>query len=141
MSPKKYTVAVDFDGVIHSYTSPWQGAHVVPDLPVPGAIEWLFQMIQKFEVTIFTTRGKSWRGRRAVRQYIRRHAGHLWYEYPGGRGLEDVKVSAKKDAALIYLDDRAVRFDGANFPTAQQVHAMRPWNKPAAPRSASPETP
>lgn len=126
---KKYTVAVDFDGVIHSYTSPWVAAHIAPDLPVPGAIEWLYSTLQNFEVTIFTTRGKSWRGRRAVRQYLRRYGGHLFYESPGMRGLEDVKVSAKKDAALIYLDDRAVRFDGVNFPTAQQIHQLRPWNK------------
>ena len=127
---KKYTVAVDFDGVIHSYTSPWVNAHTIPDLPVYGAIEWLYSTIQNFEVTIFTTRGKTWRGRRAVKQWIRRHAGHLFYEHPGMRGLEDVRVTATKDAALIYLDDRAVRFDGSNFPTAQQVHQLRPWNKP-----------
>ena len=126
---KRYTVAVDFDGVIHSYTSPWVAPHVIPDLPVAGAIDWLFQMIQRFDVVIFTTRGKTWRGRRAVRQYIRRFAGHIWYEAQGTRGLEDVTVSATKPAALIYLDDRAYRFDGQNFPSAAEVHAARPWNK------------
>lgn len=130
MSKRKYTVAVDFDGVIHSYTSPWVNAHTIPDVPVPGAIEWLHRMIQNFEVHIFTTRGKTWRGRRAVRAYLRRHGGHLfWYEFAGGRGLEDITVSATKDAALIYLDDRAVRFNGSNFPNAQEIHQLRPWNK------------
>ena len=38
---KKFTVAVDFDGVIHSYTTLWFTASVIPDPPVPGAIEWL----------------------------------------------------------------------------------------------------
>ncbi len=130
---KKYTIAVDFDGVIHSYSSPWVAAHVIPDAPVSGAIDWLFTMIQSFEVVIFTTRGKSWRGRRAVRQWVRRYAGHLWYESPVTRGLEDIRVTATKEAALIYLDDRAVRFNGSNFPSTQGVHAMRPWNKLASP--------
>lgn len=131
MSGSKYTVAVDFDGVIHSYESPWVAAHVIPDAPVPGAIEWLFRTIQQFDVAILTTRGKTWRGRWAVRRWLKRHAGEgLWYESPVARGLEDVTVTATKIAALIYLDDRAVRFDGANYPDAQAVHAARPWNKP-----------
>ncbi len=29
----KQTVVFDFDGVIHSYTSGWKGATVIPDPP------------------------------------------------------------------------------------------------------------
>jgi hypothetical protein len=131
MKPKngRYTVAVDFDGVIHLYESPWVAAHIIPDLPVAGAIEWLFATIQTFDVAIFTTRGKTWRGRRAVRAWIKQQAGNLWYESPGMRGLEDITVTATKIAALVYIDDRALRFEGANFPSAREVHAARPWNK------------
>ena len=32
----KKTVVFDFDGVIHSYTSGWKGATVIPDPPVEG---------------------------------------------------------------------------------------------------------
>jgi len=147
---KKYTIAIDFDGVIHSYTSPWVAPHVIPDGPVPGVIEWLHATIQDFEVVILTTRGKTWRGRRAVRRWLRHYAGDGWWFdetesrlEPGSisgdpgieivtssRGLERVSVTAVKHAALVYIDDRAFRFDGANLPTAQQIHAARPWNKP-----------
>src|SRR5205823_39117 len=106
---ERYTVAVDFDGVIHRYDSPWVAAHVIPDAPVAGAIEWLFATVQTFDVAIFTTRGKTWRGRRAVRRWLFKHSGlNLWYESPGMRGLEDITVTAKKIAALVYLDDRAL---------------------------------
>ena len=71
----RYTVAVDFDGVIHSYLTPWKNAHTIPDPPVDGAIVWLWEILQSFDVVIFSTRCKSWRGRRAMRQWLKRYAG------------------------------------------------------------------
>jgi hypothetical protein len=37
----KPILCVDFDGVIHSYSSGWQGADIVNDPPTPGALAWL----------------------------------------------------------------------------------------------------
>ena len=37
---------------------------------VEGAIEWLHQMVQKFNVVIYSTRCKTWRGRRAMRRSL-----------------------------------------------------------------------
>ncbi len=125
---ERYTVAVDFDGVIHRYDSPWVNAHTIPDGPVDGAIEWLFSALIKFDVVIFSTRCKTWRGRRAVRQWLKKHSGGLYYESPGSRGIEDVTLSYEKPPALVYIDDRAWRFSGS-FPTAAEIHAARPWNK------------
>lgn len=33
---KKQTVAFDFDGVIHSYVTPWVASEIIPDPPVRG---------------------------------------------------------------------------------------------------------
>lgn len=123
----RYTVAVDFDGVIHRYDSPWVNAHTIPDEPVDGAIEWLYRTLQTMDVVIFSTRCKTWRGRMAVRRWIKQHAGNLYCESPASIGIEDVTLSYEKPPALVYIDDRAWRFEGT-FPTAQQIHA-RPWNK------------
>lgn len=38
---KLLILSIDFDGVIHSYTSRWKGVDVIPDMPVPGAFEAL----------------------------------------------------------------------------------------------------
>jgi len=125
---ERYTICVDFDGVLHSYTSPWINAHTIPDKPVDGAIEWLFETIQKLDIVIFSTRCKTWRGRCAIRAWIKQHAQGLWYEPMGCRGIEEVKLSYKKLPALVYLDDRAMRFTGT-FPTVNEIHQAKPWNK------------
>lgn len=140
MKPRteRYTVAVDFDGVLHSYTSPWVAPHVIPDPPVEGAIVWLRRMTGGFDVVIHSTRCKTWRGRRAIRRWLWRWETSpvqeaLGYgsfaEWEDSSALAQVQLSYKKVAALVYIDDRAWRFEGI-FPTPDEIHAARPWNKP-----------
>jgi hypothetical protein len=117
VAEKRWTIAVDFDGVIHSYTSPWVDATTIPDPPVEGAIEWLNRIAKQFEVIIFTTRGKSLEGVKAVCEYLREHGCTI-----------DPAVTWEKPPALVYIDDRAWRFEGT-FPTAHEIHMARPWNK------------
>lgn len=130
MKPKneKYTVAVDFDGVLHMYASPWVNHHTIPDGPVPGAIQWLNEMCASFKVVIFTTRGKTWRGRRAVLQWLWKHGATSPKDAETWSDLDFV-VTDRKPPALVYLDDRAMRFAGV-FPAADDIHRARPWNKP-----------
>ena len=117
----KYTVAVDFDGVLHSYTSPWVDAQTIPGPPVEGAIEWLREIVKKFDVVIHTTRGATPEGVSAVRNWLRKN------------GFDESKVRAvtdRKVPALVYIDDRAYRFIGpGSFPTAGHIMELRPWNK------------
>lgn len=119
---QRYTVAVDFDGVLHSYSSPWVNEYTIPDPPVDGAMAWLREMLDGgLDVVIFTTRGKTSAGRDAVHQWIAKH----WPEAP----LTRLQVTAEKPPALVYLDDRAVRFTGSNWPTVDEIHRTKPWNK------------
>lgn len=123
----RYTLAVDFDGVVHMYTTPFQGEDVIPDPPVPGAIEALNRLSRSFTIVIHTTRGRTEQGAAAVRRYLHEHGYRLAFE---------TTVTAQKVPALLYIDDRGYRFDGTNWPTAHEVHAMRPWNKPLTEKSA-----
>ncbi len=119
---KRYTIAVDFDGVLHSYQSPWVAAHVIPDPPVEGAMAWLATIAQDFDVVIHTTRGRTWRGRRAVRRWLNDRYAFSWQH-------RKWRVTDRKVPALLYVDDRGWRFTGSRFPTKDDIHAARPWNK------------
>ena len=134
---KNPITCVDFDGVIHSYTSGWQGVSVISDPPVKGAIEWLIDhlpvpdalggcMAPKYEgpiVQIYSSRSKSWFGRRAMRKWL--IANGLPREY-----IDDglLKFPAKKPAAFLTIDDRAICFNG-QFPSTSDMMGFKPWNK------------
>lgn len=130
-------ICVDFDGVIHSYTSPWIAPHVIPDPPVAGAIEWLqahlpvpdaLGMAGPHEgpiVQIYSSRSKYWRGRRAMKRWLIQHG--LPRQYIDDGILE---FPTKKPAAFLTIDDRAICFNGT-FPTTVEMLAFIPWNKRA----------
>lgn len=122
---RRYAVSSDFDGVLHSYTTPWQGAEVIPDPPIEGAIDWLHEVAAEYDVVILTTRARHPGGAEAVEAYLREHG------YTG-----DLVVTAEKLPALMYVDDRGWRFRG-RFPTLKQIRYMKPWRTGDAPvRSA-----
>lgn len=129
-------ICVDFDGVIHSYTSGWQGVDVISDPPVDGAIEWLIRHLPIPEpisamgesykgpiVQIYSSRSKSWRGRRAMKRWLVEHGLHPSYISEG-----ILKFPTQKPSAFLTIDDRAICFTG-KFPTTEEMLAFRPWNK------------
>jgi len=69
----KPTLCLDFDGVIHSYKSPWKNARHIPDPPVPGALGFIIQALSYFEVAVFSSRSHQWGGRRAMRHWLHKH--------------------------------------------------------------------
>lgn len=55
---------------------------------------------------------------------------HWLHEHGWEPGI-NATVTAEKVSALVYVDDRAWRFTGT-FPTADEIHAARPWNRPVS---------
>lgn len=126
----KKTIAIDFDGVIHSYESGWKGATTIPDPPVEGALEFIEKaLVQDFDVVIVSTRARWPWGRWAIRAWLKKHGGwQRWYNTWGNDGLESVKVTNRKVPALVYIDDRAHRFTGV-FDDPKTLALAPPWNK------------
>lgn len=121
MNDRRKAVAADFDGVIHSYQSPWVRADAIPDPPVDGAIEWLDSLLDEFDVFVLSTRAASPIGSAAIRNYLFAQ---------GLKRAAEVTITDRKPPALVYVDDRSWRFKGpGSFPTVEQIYAAYPWNK------------
>ena len=121
----KPTILVDFDGVIHSYTSGWKGIDQIPDEPVEGALEWLRELVDtdKFIVCIYSSRSKEAAGRIAMAEWIAHWQGIK--ELP----LTEYWMPETKPAAFLTLDDRCIQFRGpGTFPQLEEILAFKPWN-------------
>lgn len=126
----KPILCVDFDGVVHSYSSGWQGADVVGDPLVPGAIAFLLGALHFFDVCIYSSRSSQLGGVAAMQACLKREGGSCWYESPAGPGLEDIRFPEQKPAAFLTIDDRAICFDG-DWSKLQPAELLKfkPWNK------------
>lgn len=114
----KPTVVFDLDGVIHSYVSGWQGVDVIPDPPVP-LIQEEIERIRKagYKVVVVSTRCVNPAGMDAVKNYL------------DVNGIVVDEVLAEKPPALVYIDDRAIRFDGDPRGLLEQIQQFRPWQE------------
>lgn len=126
----KPTLCLDFDGVIHSYASGWQGETVIPDPPVDGAIEFLYEAVKHFEVCIFSTRSATVEGRQAMCRWLIEwdDAYRSEHHIRGSSLAVRIKFPATKPAALVGIDDRVLTFTGT-FPDVQTLRKFKPWNK------------
>lgn len=127
----KPILCVDFDGVVHSYTSGWKGADVVSDPPVPGALRWLWKAAEWFDVQIYSSRTSQPGGIAAMREWLLNFAIHEWGDMDFAEHfMATISFPEQKPAAFLTIDDRAVCFDGDWSKLAPaDLLAFKPWNK------------
>ena len=123
MSEFKKIVCLDFDGVIHSYTSGWQGACAIVDEPVEGAIEYIGALMDVggFEVGIYSSRSMERGAIQAMKGWLIKWGLSDWH-------LANLKFYTEKPPAHITIDDRAIQFRG-DFPPIEYIERFKPWNK------------
>lgn len=150
---KKYSIAVDFDGVLHQYINGWVDPWTINDPPMPGAFDWLTQMVERFNVYIYSARftihtgpgsfgggNKNWlevlKAIAEVKAWMLKHGlpqeiiDRLYFWHHHG-----------KPTALVYIDDRGYRFKG-HFPSVKEIHQdLRPWKCPASEPDLQPGLP
>lgn len=123
----KPILCLDFDGVVHSYSSGWKGARNIPDPPVDGAIEFMGTALAAgWDVVIHSSRARYFGGITAMRLWLKEHSGNLWDTM--GASLCDVRFTRWKPSALVTIDDRAVTFTG-QWPSLDALRGFKPWNK------------
>lgn len=96
------TIAFDFDGVIHTYKH-WVDIDVIDGAPVEGISDLLYMLRRDgFEIKIYSCRAKEQRGIKAMKEWLNKY------------DLLDfiTEITAEKPIAKVYVDDRAIRFDG-----------------------------
>ena len=112
----KKTVVFDFDGVTHSYKSGWKGINVIPDPPVPGIKEVIDRLRENgYEVCIVSTRCAADKGIIAIKEWLEKYNIHV------------DKVCKEKPPALVYVDDRAICFNGDCSTLYEQIDSFKSW--------------
>lgn len=136
----KYLICCDFDGVLHSYTSGWQGAQFITDPPVPGAMAWLELMtrpanVMRFEVNVYSSRSKEPGAVEAMKDWLMNHLvdhfislGHADSLTAAAMVVDELRFPTQKPPASLMIDDRAFHFVGA-FPTPEWMLSFQPWYK------------
>ena len=115
---KKGTIVFDFDGVIHSYISGWQGLDCANDPPVKNIKETIDSIREAgYEVVIVSTRCTTDRGFDAIESYLDKY------------NIKVDKVCSTKPPALVYIDDRAIRFTGDTSTLLEEIENFVPWTK------------
>lgn len=114
-------ISLDFDGVIHSFTSAWTNEYEIHDPPTPGAFEFIRAAhAAGWTVHVLTARCHTAEAESAILAWFNKH----------GLGLEHLNklvVSSVKRGAMLYIDDNGHRFDGT-WPTLEEIENMRTWN-------------
>lgn len=115
-------LCLDFDGVIHSYTSGWKGFGNIPDPPVEGAFDFIREAMKFFDVQVYSSRSSQPGGVHAMKTWMREHStDHAM--------VDALSWPTQKPAAFVTIDDRAITFTG-KWPDMTTLRDFKPWNKP-----------
>ena len=108
----KKTIAIDFDGVIHGYDKGWQGGEIYGEV-----IEGAFEAIQRFFDDDYSVYIHSTRNAEQIQSWL--HKRNDW-KHPTciipddmffWNAVNVVGITNRKVPAVVYIDDRAIRFE------------------------------
>ena len=128
-------VSIDFDGVLHSYAKGWQGSTTIDDIPVKGAMTWLYTIVNsdEFDVYISSSRNSHPHAIEAMKVWLHTHLADwlesknvLSYREEATKLVNKITFATEKPPAALHIDDRAIQFKGT-FPSARDIKNFKPW--------------
>ena len=109
-------VIFDFDGVLHSYKSGWQGIANIPDAPVEGVVDEIAYLREHgWKVIVVSSRCREQEGIDAIKAWLLKY----------GIAVDD--VLAVKPPHKVVVDDRAICFNGYAAGLASKVMSFKSW--------------
>lgn len=110
-------VMIDFDKTISDYRNGWNDGKLTDEEPISGAKESLDELHRRgIEIVIFTTRASKRNNEELnsklvadLKEWLDKY--NIYYD----------GVTGEKLAAVAYIDDRAIRFDGNWRQTLEEV--------------------
>jgi len=131
------TIAIDFDGVIHRYSKGYQDGSIY-DEPVEGAFEAIqHYMRNDYTVFIFSTRSprqiKRWLEKQlpfdesiSTMHAIPVQIIPFWTKFWNKKNV--LGITKRKLPAMVYIDDRAIRFKGKWSDMTTTILEIKTWN-------------
>jgi hypothetical protein len=105
-SEESNTIAIDFDGVIHSFELGFHDGTIY-GTPIEGSIEAIKKIAKKYTIIIYTAKAKKDRplingktGTELVWEWLREHQLDSYIK----------EVTAEKPRCVCYIDDKAIQF-------------------------------
>lgn len=108
------TICVDFDGVIHD-NAEYVSGNIITGEPIAGVVHALNQLREHYRVVIFSCRYRDDHAIDAMRDWLNQH------------DIQVDEIVDYKPHAQIYIDDRAITFNGDWNETLNQVAEFKQW--------------
>lgn len=141
------TIAIDFDGVIHKYSKGWQDGSCY-DKEVDGVFEAIDLLMTKYTVFIFSTRNsrqiKKWLQERIMECGFGDNPNDpsdwrspkytftceripFWVKFWNKKNV--LGITKRKLPALVYIDDRAINFQGDWKQTLAEIREFKTYQQ------------
>lgn len=116
------TICVDIDGTLVHYEN-WQGDFHFGQL-VSGAVEAMRQLKrQGWYIIIYTTRGNK----EAIKSFLTIHG--ICYDSINENPYQPDNAQGGKPLADVYIDDRAITFDGNWITMINKINSFKTWEQ------------
>lgn len=110
------TVVFDFDGVVHKYSKGWQDGTIYdePNDNIKEVFEKLYE--DGYEIVIVSTRCSQYGGIKDISEWLKKYDLDKYVN----------SVTANKPPALVYVDDRALKYDPMSNNLYEQIKNFKP---------------